>query len=44
MRPETQWTIKVYMPFWTKEWKGTKVWDFKGKVSNSQVKEKEQTW
>ncbi|XP_014386570.1 PREDICTED: arf-GAP domain and FG repeat-containing protein 1 isoform X4 [Myotis brandtii] len=38
MRPETQWTIKVYMPFWTKEWKGTKVWDFKGKVNNSQLK------
>ncbi|XP_015417321.1 PREDICTED: arf-GAP domain and FG repeat-containing protein 1 isoform X5 [Myotis davidii] len=37
MRPETQWTIKVHMPFWTKEWKGTKVWDFKGKVCNSQV-------
>ena len=31
----------LHMPFWTKEME-TGIWDFKGKVGNSQVDEKEQ--
>lgn len=36
------WEAEVHMPFWTKG-KQAGVWDFKGKASNSQVGEKEQT-
>lgn len=42
MATQTHWEAEVHMPFWTKE-KEAGVWDFKGKASNSQVEEKEQT-
>lgn len=38
----THWAVEVYIPLWTKE-RVAGVWDFTGKVGNSQVDEKEQT-
>ena len=40
--PRTHWAVEAYMLFWTNE-REAGVWDFKGKVGNSQVDGNEQT-
>lgn len=37
------WGLEVDMPFLTKEKRWVGVWNFKGKVTNSQVAKKEKT-
>lgn len=34
MRPEENWAVEAYVPFWAKE-REAEVWDFKRKVGNS---------
>lgn len=42
MRLKLYWAVGVYTAFWTKE-KLKGVWDFQGKVGNSQIDNIEQT-
>lgn len=44
-RPEMNWAVEASMPLWTKEKRGTGVWDFRGELGNLQVAKTElNTW